>query len=97
MTTSRPAPLRAPSEPERTERQRRRIRDPFADDIASRGYYTLAGSLTTPPCTEGVTWYVLKAPVEISPGQIAAFAKRYPMNARPVQPLSARRILETRD
>jgi len=64
---------------------------------ASRGYYTFAGSLTTPPCTEGVTWYVLKTPVEISPEQIAAFAKRYPMNARPVQPLNGRRVLETRD
>jgi len=62
---------------------------------ASHGYYTFAGSLTTPPRTEGVTWYVLKTPVEVSAAQIAAFAKLYPMNARPVQPLNGRKILET--
>jgi carbonic anhydrase len=39
------------------------------------GYYTFAGSLTTPPCTEGVTWYVLKTPVDISKSQLEAFAK----------------------
>jgi carbonic anhydrase len=64
---------------------------------ASHGYYTFAGSLTTPPCTEGVTWYVLKTPVEVSSEQIAAFAKLYPMNVRPVQPLNGRKILETRN
>jgi carbonic anhydrase len=63
----------------------------------SRGYYTFAGSLTTPPCTEGVTWYVLKTSVEVSPEQIDRFAKLYPMNARPAQPLNGRRILETRN
>ena len=63
---------------------------------ASLGYYTFAGSLTTPPCTEGVTWYVLKTPVEVSSEQITAFAKLYPMNARPVQPLNGRKILETK-
>lgn len=64
---------------------------------ASRGYYTFAGSLTTPPCTEGVTWFVLKTPVELSAAQIAAFAKLYPMNARPLQPLHGRKILETKN
>jgi carbonic anhydrase len=64
---------------------------------ASRGYYTFAGSLTTPPCTEGVTWYVLKSPMEVSQEQLAGFAKLYPMNARPVQPLHGRKILATRD
>lgn len=60
------------------------------------GYYTFSGSLTTPPCTEGVTWYVLKDPVFLSADQVAAFAKIYPMNARPVQPLNGREILETK-
>jgi carbonic anhydrase len=64
---------------------------------ASHGYYTFAGSLTTPPCTEGVTWYVLKTPMTLSAEQIAAFAKLYPMDARPVQPLHGRKVLETRD
>jgi carbonic anhydrase len=53
-------------------------------------YYTYAGSLTTPPCTEGVTWFVLKTPADISPEQIDVFAKLYPDNARPVQPIGTR-------
>jgi carbonic anhydrase len=60
------------------------------------GYYTFAGSLTTPPCSEGVTWYVLKQPTSISANEIAAFAKLYPKNARPVQPLNNRKISETK-
>jgi carbonic anhydrase len=59
---------------------------------AARGYYTFAGSLTTPPCSEGVTWFVLKTPVTVSPAAVAAFAKRYPDNARPLQPLNGRVI-----
>ncbi|HEY3885998.1 MAG TPA: carbonic anhydrase family protein [Vicinamibacterales bacterium] len=59
-------------------------------------YYTYDGSLTAPPCTEGVTWFVLKTPVEISPGQIAAFAKRYPHDIRPAQPLNGRVVRESR-
>jgi len=55
-----------------------------------RSYYTFAGSLTTPPCSEGVTWYVLKSPSQLSTGEIARFGKAYPMNARPLQPLNGR-------
>ncbi|MGH9453464.1 MAG: carbonic anhydrase [Terriglobia bacterium] len=62
----------------------------------NQSYYTFAGSLTTPPCTEGVTWYVLKSPVEISAAQIAVFGKLYPNNARPIQPANGREILESR-
>jgi len=62
---------------------------------ADHGYYTFAGSLTTPPCSEGVTWYVMKTPVDLSEAQVAAFAKLYPMNARPVQKTNGREILET--
>ena len=57
---------------------------------SDRGYYTFEGSLTTPPCSEGVTWYVLKSPAQLSSGEIARFGKAYPMNARPVQPLNGR-------
>ncbi|MBV1776490.1 carbonic anhydrase family protein [Burkholderiaceae bacterium DAT-1] len=53
-------------------------------------YYTLPGSLTTPPCTEGVRWIILKRQVTISKKQLAMFRKAYPMNARPVQPLRER-------
>jgi len=59
-------------------------------------YYTFFGSLTTPPCSEGVTWYVMKAPITLSEGQVAVFAALYPLNARPIQPTNRRQILETR-
>ena len=61
-----------------------------------RGYFTFAGSLTTPPCSEGVTWYVLKSHTSISPEQVAGFAKNYPMNARPIQPTNSREILQSK-
>ncbi len=57
---------------------------------AQHSYYAYMGSLTTPPCSEGVHWQVMKEPVELSKGQLAAFRKLYPMNARPVQPLNGR-------
>src|SRR4051812_12809024 len=50
-----------------------------------RGYYTFQGSLTTPPCSEDVTWLVLKSPLKITDGEIARFGTVYPMNARPIQ------------
>jgi carbonic anhydrase len=59
------------------------------------GYYTYKGSQTAPPCTEGVTWFVLKSPMEISPEQINAFAKLYPHDVRPVQPLNGRVVKES--
>ncbi len=61
-----------------------------------KGYYTFAGSLTTPPCSEAVTWFVLKTPTPISADEIARFARSYPMNARPVQDLNGRDIQATR-
>jgi carbonic anhydrase len=62
---------------------------------ANQNYYAFDGSLTTPPCSEGVKWYVLKGTIEASASQIAAFAKLYPDNARPVQPLNGRIVLES--
>lgn len=59
---------------------------------AQRSYFTFKGSLTTPPCSEGVTWFVLRTPVTASQAQIDAFASHYPHNARPVQPLEGRPI-----
>lgn len=58
-------------------------------------YFTYMGSLTTPPCSEGVLWMVMKTPVSISQQQIGIFARLYPMNARPIQDTSARRIKES--
>lgn len=57
---------------------------------ADKGYYKYVGSLTTPPCSEGVAWHVLKQPITVSKAQIEAFRKHYRMNARPVQPLNDR-------
>lgn len=57
-----------------------------------RGYFTYAGSLTTPPCSEGVRWFVLKSPMTLSAAQAATFAKLYPANARAVQPLHGRLV-----
>ena len=54
--------------------------------------WSYRGSLTTPPCTEGVAWTVFAEPIEMSPGQIAAFTDAYSGNARPVQPLGDREL-----
>jgi carbonic anhydrase len=59
-------------------------------------YYTYMGSLTAPPCTEGVTWFVLKTPMEVSTEEISAFAKLYPHDVRPLQPLNGRVVQESR-
>jgi carbonic anhydrase len=61
----------------------------------SRTYYTYMGSLTTPPCSEGVLWLVMKTPVSISTEQTAIFGKLYNMNARPVQASNGRLIKES--
>jgi carbonic anhydrase len=61
-----------------------------------RSYYTFAGSLTTPPCSEDVTWIVLKHPTSISPTEIEQFSHLYRNDARPTQPLYDRTILESK-
>ena len=60
-----------------------------------RSYFTYMGSLTTPPCSEGVLWLVMRAPMPISNDQINIFARLYPMNARPIQAVSGRLIKES--
>jgi carbonic anhydrase len=54
------------------------------------GFYNYEGSLTTPPCTEGVQFYILKTPAELSKQQLAKFP--FKLNARPVQSLNGRKI-----
>ncbi len=61
----------------------------------NRPYFTYMGSLTTPPCTEGVLWIVYKEPVEVSQDQISIFNRMYSMNARPVQNSSGRLVKES--
>jgi carbonic anhydrase len=63
---------------------------------ANRDYYSYMGSLTTPPCTEGVLWLVLKQPVELSAEQIRVFTRFYASNARPIQKQNGRVIKESR-
>ncbi len=63
---------------------------------SKRSYYTFFGSLTTPPCSEGVLWLVLKTPMQVSKEQLAGFATRYKNNARPIQGVNNRVIKESR-
>lgn len=58
-----------------------------------RSSWRYSGSLTTPPCTEGVAWIVLTEPLTLSAGQIEAFAAIFPNNYRPVQPLGERDLV----
>jgi carbonic anhydrase len=53
-------------------------------------YYHFMGSLTTPPCSENVRWYVMKEVQNATKGQIGAMRKFYDHNYRPVQPLNGR-------
>ena len=62
---------------------------------ADRRYFQYMGSLTTPPCSEGVLWLVMQQPVTVSAQQIDIFARLYPMNARPVQQAAGRMIKQS--
>ena len=70
--------------------------DPSALLPENRSYWTYMGSLTTPPCTEGVLWMVLKQPQQVSGEQVSVFSRLYKNNARPVQPTNGRLIKESR-
>ncbi|MBX3630157.1 MAG: carbonic anhydrase family protein [Nitrosomonas sp.] len=59
-------------------------------------YFTLAGSLTTPPCSEGVQWYLLADPITISEAQLEQFKSFYTNNARPAQDVNGRAILSNK-
>lgn len=62
----------------------------------SGDYFTFMGSLSTPPCTEGVLWIVMKQPIQVSDEQIRIFSRLYRNNARPVQAIGDRLIKESR-
>jgi carbonic anhydrase len=59
---------------------------------ADRGYWTYMGSLTVPPCTEGVRWFVFEQELSLSRDQLRRFAAMYKVNSRPLQDLHGRRI-----
>jgi len=63
---------------------------------SDHGYYTFSGSLTTPPCSEDVTWFVLKHPTTVSAAEIEQFSRLYRNDARPTQPLYDRLVLESK-
>ncbi len=69
--------------------------DPAGLLPADRRYYTYMGSLTTPPCTEGVLWVVMREPITLSAEQISVFTRLYPMNARPLQSAAGRLIKQS--
>ena len=60
-----------------------------------QGYYRFNGSLTTPPCSEGVNWFVMKSFDTVSPEQVKKFTHAmHSANNRPVQPINARLIIK---
>ena len=69
----------------------------MASDLlpADKSYYRYNGSLTTPPCSEGVQWLLMKNPVELSSTQIAKFTSIFNDDARPLQPMNGRSFLTT--
>jgi carbonic anhydrase len=86
--------LQIPKEPGPATKLKARIR---AEELwpIKRQYYRFNGSITTPPCTEGVKWVVLKAPVSISKSQISQFKETLKEdNNRPIQALNGRMVLE---
>jgi carbonic anhydrase len=69
--------------------------DPASLFPVQKSFFRYMGSLTTPPCSEGLTWTIFREPVEASPDQIRSFAALFPNNARPVQRTNRRFIIET--
>lgn len=68
---------------------------PLEMEAKLSNYYRFNGSLTTPPCTEGVRWIVMKQPFHVSKQQVEKLQKALKQpNNRPVQPLNARVIIE---
>jgi carbonic anhydrase len=58
----------------------------------NKSYYSYEGSLTTPPCSEGVKWHLFTTSISLSDRQINTFKKLYQVDARPIQPIGDRKI-----
>ncbi|BCL35845.1 carbonic anhydrase [Nostoc sp. MS1] len=61
---------------------------------AKHTFLAYSGSLTTPPCSENVLWCVMETPIEASTAQIVQFSQMFPVNARPLQQLNDRIVME---
>jgi carbonic anhydrase len=61
------------------------------------GYYAYEGSMSWPPCTEGVQWRILKNPITLSTQQLRALVRVIGRNARLIQPLNGRVVKESND
>ncbi|MGJ4927277.1 carbonic anhydrase [Bradyrhizobium sp. HKCCYLS2038] len=99
MTTGRPNPAFSQIVVTMPDKEGQAVKaDPRIDPSmllpARRSYYRYAGSLTTPPCSEVVEWLLLADPIQVAEADIAKFARLYPMNARPVQKLDRRFVLQ---
>ncbi|MBX9705065.1 MAG: carbonic anhydrase family protein, partial [Gammaproteobacteria bacterium] len=62
----------------------------------NRDYYTFEGSLSMPPCTRDVQWYLLKTPISVSLTQLNSFREHFRNNARPLQALNGRKVQTNR-
>jgi carbonic anhydrase len=60
----------------------------------NRRYYAYTGSLTTPPCSQGLKWLLLKGKVNVSAAQVTAISAKHGKNNRPLQPIGNRIVLE---
>ncbi len=63
---------------------------------ANHSYFNYSGSLTTPPCSEGVNWMVMQTPIDVSAEQVAGFTSIFAKSVRPVQPVNGRIIHVTK-
>ena len=63
---------------------------------ADHGFYRFPGSLTAPICNEGVMWFLMKNPIEMSEAQINKYKEYYHNTARPLQPLNNRPVFESK-
>ena len=73
------------------------MKEPIDSEIVlpkEKDSFQYNGSLTTPPCSEGVKWVILKEPIEMSKEQIDTFREIFFYNNRPVQPLNEREVKE---
>ncbi|MGD0893388.1 MAG: carbonic anhydrase family protein [Terracidiphilus sp.] len=80
-----------PTKPGQTEKVTDMV-SPAGFIPADPGYWTYMGSLTIPPCTEGIRWFIYQQEISLSREQLRQFAALYKVNSRPLQDLHGRRI-----